>query len=323
MSFFKLIQLILMVSAILGSGVSQSEMKQEKITVEENQEQQNSIMADYDGDGEQEAFHYSATGGAEAGSIEIEYFDANSELPFCEVDSVSLWDGKMQWVFEEAGVEEYLGQPVAKLRFWCLGSNGWGYYREISYGLSEGRPAKIKEEEGWGDYLGTTFLYDGSVKKVEDRLYIQFMEENSLKEGYECDIDKDGITELFVCDNESIYDKTRDGIFSRFAWETPETNVYYAGCVLQEDGSLLAYYETGEWFTSWVREAYTFDADWNVKKDVYTELEFRAEELETAGQEELNYLKDNFFPDTDLEALESGIYCFENGQLTEVRLYEK
>lgn len=317
------IQIMTLLIMIFTAGVSHSEKESEKIVKEYKE-----YSADYDGDGREETFWYVFLQGEthniekeETGVIEIWYTDENQEPVL--VDSIVTMEEYQEWmqywILEDSTVTVYQGQTVMSVQLYLAGSNGWGYYRQILYGMAGKEPVKIKDEEGWGDYLSITYMYDGSVKEVQDSDFLAFLEETESK-GYECDINGDGEADLYLSQYwRGIYEKTEAGIVCRFSWEPPEASMRYANWVLQEDGTVMTYYEIGgAAFYGWVEEFYRFDPEWNTEKDVYQYLVFTAEDLKYAEEEEKIYLQETFFGDTDLETLESGTYVFLNGVQVEM-----
>ncbi len=317
------VQVVTLLLMIFTTGISQSEQQAEKYLYSSDD-----YSADYDGDGREEVFRYvSYMEGTELeqvekpGAIEVWYIEEYQEPILVDsIETVDGYQGMACWELTDVTVNRYKEHPVMNMQLYLAGSNGWGYYRQIFYGIVDGEPIKIKDERGWGSYLSTTYMHDGSVNEVCDSEFLSFLEETGT-EGVECDVNGDGKTDLFLFGNgyECIYEKTKAGIVSRFSWEPPADSVHYSGHILLEDGTVMTYYEIGETaFYGWVEEFYRFDKEWNVQKDVYKYLILYVEDLENAGEEEKAYLQENFFPDTDLATLESGYYVFLNGEQVEM-----
>lgn len=262
-----ILQVILILILAVQSGMAEAELgREEEVRETYTESGCYDYPADYDGDGAEEEFRWVGNS--------IRYRDEDGK----EVLVDYMEPG---WGIVEDAIVDYNGIMVLRLYLEYFGSTGWG------------------------NYLGTTYLYDGSIRETEDKEFLDILRNDK---GWECDINGDGQADLFR-EDEAVYEKTPEGIVCRFQWIEPEESDYYRGLVLQEDGSLLAYYENfGTAYEAWIQEIYTFDREWKVKKETYVDFYFDAEDLEEAGEEERKFLREKYFPDTELETLKSGHY---------------
>ncbi len=242
--------------------------------------------ADYDLDGEKEVFfsvEIERTDEKEPDKLEIYFVDDDYEITLVDTQESGLPEDQEDrdervWDAWGPSLGEYDERPAfVQLFVWVWSADG-GHHKEILYGCIEEEPVKLKEVEGtialrFGIWLRTTYLYDGSISDVTDKKFLKIcagdfsgvvggegnltkvLEEwyadditpYEFQRSYECDVDHDGINELYIVgalDSSAVFHKGKEGI---------ECWIYDSDLYLLEDGSFLHVWNDREKIgSSWI-----------------------------------------------------------------------